>query len=112
MLFVSLQPMTLDVGEELHLCIQFNPAYKNDLNSRVAERALRVCFVGHPHEEHIAVRGEVYFPNLRLQAKAVDFGCIVNDTKQVLYMEMTNCSPVPAQYHWSFRTDSQVNTIR
>ncbi|XP_031977974.1 hydrocephalus-inducing protein homolog [Corvus moneduloides] len=27
------KPMTLDVGEELHLCIQFNPAYENDLNS-------------------------------------------------------------------------------
>lgn len=30
------KPMALDVGEELHLCIQFNPAYENDLNSRVS----------------------------------------------------------------------------
>ncbi|NXY09427.1 HYDIN protein, partial [Pteruthius melanotis] len=99
-------------GLELHLCIQFNPAYKSGLKSRVAERALRVCFVGHPHKERIAVRGEVYFPNLHLQAKTVDFGCIMNDTKQALHMEMTNCSPIAAQYHWSFQTDSQVNTIR
>ncbi|XP_068883105.1 hydrocephalus-inducing protein homolog isoform X4 [Aphelocoma coerulescens] len=106
------KPMVLDVGEELHLCIQFNPAYENDLNSWVAERALRVSFMEHPHKEHIPVRGEVHFPNLRLQAKALDFGCVMNDTKQVLYVEMTNCSPLPAQYHWSFQTDSQVNTIR
>ncbi|NXY12133.1 HYDIN protein, partial [Pteruthius melanotis] len=111
------QPLPADskvsiCGLELHLCIQFNPAYERGLNSRVAEKALRVCFVGHPHEERIAVRGEVYFPNLHLQAKTVDFGCIMNDTKQVLHMEMTNCSPIAAQYYWSFQTDSQVNTIR
>ncbi|NXD48612.1 HYDIN protein, partial [Corvus moneduloides] len=113
---VNQQPLPADskvgIWEELHFCIQFNPAYENDLNSRVAERALRVSFMEHPHEEHIAVRGEVHFPNLRLQAKALDFGCVMNDTKQVLYMEMTNCSPLPALYHWSFQTDSQVNTIR
>ncbi|XP_058702211.1 hydrocephalus-inducing protein homolog [Poecile atricapillus] len=106
------KPMTLDVGEELHLCIQFNPAYKKDLKSWVAEKVLRLRFVGHPREEHITVRGEVYFPNLHLQAEAVDFGCIINDTEQELCMEMSNCSPIPVQYHWSFLTDSQVNTIR
>ncbi|KAM7040273.1 hydrocephalus-inducing protein homolog [Acridotheres tristis] len=106
------KPMMLDVGEELHLCIQFDPAYEKDLNSRVAERALRMRFMEHPHEEQITVRGEVYFPNLHLQAEAVDFGCIINRTEQELHMEMTNCGPIPAQYHWSFLTDPHVNTIR
>ncbi|NXD22968.1 HYDIN protein, partial [Spelaeornis formosus] len=113
---VDQQPLPADckvsIWEELHLCIQFNPAYENNLNSRVAERVLRICFMEHPHEEQITVQGEVYFPNLHLQTKAVDFGCIMNDTEQVLYMEMTNCSPIPAQYHWSFLMDSQVNPIR
>ncbi|KAL2300220.1 hypothetical protein Nmel_012186 [Mimus melanotis] len=106
------KPMMLDVGEELHLYIQFDPAYEKDLNSRVAERVLRIRFMEHPHEEQITVRGEVYFPNLHLQAQAVDFGCIINRTEQELHMEMTNCGPIPAQYHWSFLTDSYVNTIR
>ncbi|KAI1235520.1 Hydrocephalus-inducing protein, partial [Lamprotornis superbus] len=106
------KPMTLDIGEELHLCIQFNPAYEKDLNSRVAERLLRMCFMEHPHEEQITVRGEVYFPNLHLQAEAVDFGCIINHTEQELHMEMTNCGPIPAQYRWSFLTDPHMNTIR
>ncbi|NXN88965.1 HYDIN protein, partial [Bombycilla garrulus] len=106
------KPMMLDVGEELHLCIQFNPADENNLNSWVAERVLRMRFLEHPHEEQISVRGEVCFPNLHLQTKAVDFGCIMNDTEQELCVEMTNCSPIPAQYRWSFQTDSQVNTIR
>ncbi|NWV44296.1 HYDIN protein, partial [Grantiella picta] len=114
---VNQQPLRADsevsiCGLELHVCVQFNPAYENNLNSRVAERALRMGFVEHPHEERITVHGEVYFPNLHLQTKALDFGCIMNDTEQVLYMEMTNCSPIPVQYHWSFQTDSQVNTIR
>ncbi|RMC09014.1 hypothetical protein DUI87_14013 [Hirundo rustica rustica] len=106
------KPMTLDVGEELHLCIQFNPAYKKDLNSWVAERVLRVRIMEHPHKEQITVRGEVYFPNLHLETQAVDFGCIISDTEQELYMEMTNCSPLPVQYYWSFLTDRKVNTIR
>ncbi|XP_063024389.1 hydrocephalus-inducing protein homolog [Melospiza melodia melodia] len=49
---------------------------------------------------------------LPANCKAVDFGCIINDTEQELKMEMTNCSPLPVNYHWSFLTDSQVNTIR
>nr|XP_030138199.3 hydrocephalus-inducing protein homolog [Taeniopygia guttata]XP_030138200.3 hydrocephalus-inducing protein homolog [Taeniopygia guttata] len=106
------KPMRLDVGEELHLCIQFNPAQENNWNSWVAERVLRIRFLEHPGEEQITVRGEVHFPNLHLQAEAVDFGCIINDTEQVLFMDMTNCSPIPVQYHWSFLTDRQLNTIR
>lgn len=42
----------------------------------------------------------------------MDSACNMNDTEQVLYVEMTKCSPVPAQDHWSFQADSQVNTIR
>ncbi|XP_053843742.1 hydrocephalus-inducing protein homolog isoform X2 [Vidua macroura] len=106
------KPMTLDVGEELHLCIQFNPAYENSLHSRVAERVLRIRFTEHPHEEQITVRGEVHFPNLHLETKAVDFGCIMNDTEEMLFMRMTNCGPLPVRYHWSFLTDRQLNPIR
>ncbi|XP_071423982.1 hydrocephalus-inducing protein homolog [Pithys albifrons albifrons] len=101
-------PMKLEVGQELHLCIQFNPAYKKDLNSRVAVTTLNMRFLEHPHEEQISIRGEVYFPNLHIPAKALDFGCIMNDTEQVRYVEMTNCSPIAVHYHWAFQTGSQV----
>ncbi|XP_057890447.1 hydrocephalus-inducing protein homolog [Melospiza georgiana] len=104
--------LTVGVGKELHLCIRFNPAYKNSLISWVVKKVLRVSFMEHPHVEKIPLRGEVCFPNLHLPTKAVDFGCIINDTEQELKMEMTNCSPLPVNYHWSFLTDSQVNTIR
>ncbi|RMC08856.1 hypothetical protein DUI87_13850 [Hirundo rustica rustica] len=71
----------------------FNPAYKKDLNSWVAERVLRMRIMEYPHKEQITVRGEVYFPNLHLETQAVDFGCIISDTEQELYMEMTKLQP-------------------
>lgn len=111
-LFISLQPMKLRSGEELQLCIRFNPAYEEDLLIWAAEKALKIKFLEHPHEEQVTVRGEVYFPNLQMQTTALDFGCILNDTKGVHYMEMTNCSPLVVQYHWSFLKDSQVNPVR
>lgn len=55
-----------------------------------------MCFMEHSHD---TVQGEVYFPNLHLQTQAMDFGCNMNDTEQVLYVEMTSCRPIPAQYH-------------
>ncbi|XP_065519884.1 hydrocephalus-inducing protein-like, partial [Lathamus discolor] len=106
------QPMKLRTGEELQLCIGFNPAYEEDLLIRAAEKALKIKFLEHPHEEQVTVRGEVYFPNLQIQTTAVDFGCILNDSKDVRYMEMTNCSPLVVQYHWAFLKDSQVNPVR
>ncbi|KAF1661855.1 hypothetical protein FQA23_0006661, partial [Aptenodytes patagonicus] len=108
----DVQPMKLEIGEELHLFIRFNPAYEEDLNIRVAEKALKVLFLEHPHEEQVTVRGEVYFPNLRIQTMALDFGCILNDTEDVRYVEMTNCSPLLVRYHWSFLTDSHTHQMR
>ncbi|XP_074007853.1 hydrocephalus-inducing protein homolog [Numenius arquata] len=109
---LPVQPMKLEPGEELHLSIRFNPAYKEDLSSRVVEKALKIQFLEHPHEEQVTVRGDVYFPNLCIQTTAVDFGCILNDTEDVRYIKMTNCSPLLVRYNWSFLTDSQVSQMR
>ncbi|XP_075290309.1 hydrocephalus-inducing protein homolog isoform X2 [Opisthocomus hoazin] len=107
-LSADVQPMKLEVGAELHLSIRFNPASEEDLSSRVAEKALKIQFLEHPHEEQVTIRGEVYFPNLRFQTMALDFGCVLNDTEDVRYVEMTNCSPLPVRYQWSFLTGSQM----
>uniref|UniRef100_A0A8B9BFH4 HYDIN axonemal central pair apparatus protein n=1 Tax=Anser brachyrhynchus TaxID=132585 RepID=A0A8B9BFH4_9AVES len=111
-LSAGVQPMKLGIGEELHLSIRFDPAYKEDLNIRVAEKALKIQFLEHPHEEQITVRGEVYFPNLHIQTTALDFGCILNDTEDVRYVEMTNCSPLLVRYHWAFLTGSRMSQMR
>lgn len=104
--------MKLEIGEELHLSIRFNPAYEEDLGIRVVEKALKIQFLEHPHEEQVTIRGEVYFPNLHIETTALDFGCILNDTEDVRYIKMTNCSPLLVHYHWSFLTDSQANQMR
>ncbi|XP_009881567.1 PREDICTED: hydrocephalus-inducing protein homolog [Charadrius vociferus] len=108
----DVQPVKLEIGEELHLSIRFNPAYEEDLSIRVVEKALKIQFLEHPHEEQVTVRGEVYFPNLHIQTMAVDFGCILNDTEDVRYVKMTNCSPLLVQYHWAFLTDGHVSQMR
>ncbi|NXU58594.1 HYDIN protein, partial [Turnix velox] len=108
----DVEPAKLEVGEELHLSIRFNPAYEEDLRIRVVEKVLKIQFLEHPLEEQITVRGEVYFPNLHIQTMDVDFGCILNDTEAVCYVEMTNCSPLLVEYHWSFLTDSHVCQMR
>ncbi|XP_042653703.1 LOW QUALITY PROTEIN: hydrocephalus-inducing protein homolog [Tyto alba] len=111
-LSADVQPMKLEIGEELHLSIRFNPAYEEGLNIRVVEKVLKIQFLEHPHEEQVTIRGEVYFPNLHIQTMALDFGCILNDTEDVRYVKMTNCSPLLVQYHWSFLMDSHVSQMR
>ncbi|KAM6325117.1 LOW QUALITY PROTEIN: hydrocephalus-inducing protein homolog [Podargus strigoides] len=102
------QPVKLETGEEFNLSIGFNPAYKEDLNFRVAEKALKIQFLEHPHEEHITVRVEVQVPNLHFPTTVLDFGCILNDTEAKRSIEMTNCSELPVRYHWSFLADSSM----
>uniref|UniRef100_A0A8C2T888 HYDIN axonemal central pair apparatus protein n=1 Tax=Coturnix japonica TaxID=93934 RepID=A0A8C2T888_COTJA len=108
----SCSPLKLNTGEEHHLTIRFNPDYEEGLNIRVAERTLNIRFLEHPLEEHVAIRGEVYFPNLHMETMTVDFGCILNDTEDVRYVEVTNCSPLLVRYRWSFLAGSHVSQMR
>ncbi|XP_053931842.1 hydrocephalus-inducing protein-like [Cuculus canorus] len=109
---MSLQPVKLEAGEECHLSIRFNPACEEGLTSREVEKVLKIQFLEHPHEEQVSVRREVYFPSLRIQTTALDFGCIVNDTEAVRYTEMSNCSPLPVRYRWLFLTDGPASQMR
>ncbi|NXC39739.1 HYDIN protein, partial [Penelope pileata] len=106
------QPVKLDIGEELHLSVRFNPTYREGLHIWIAEEMLKIRFLEHPLEKEITVRGEVYFPNLHIETTAVDFGCILNDTEDMRYVKMTNCSPIPVRYRWSFLTGGPVSQMR
>ncbi|XP_053937812.1 hydrocephalus-inducing protein homolog [Cuculus canorus] len=63
-LLADVQPVKLEVGEECHLSIRFNPVYEEILNMETVEKALKIRFLEHPQETLITVRGEVYFPYL------------------------------------------------
>ncbi|XP_063024379.1 hydrocephalus-inducing protein-like [Melospiza melodia melodia] len=103
------QPVRVGVGETCHLYIAFDPAYKLDFKSWKTEKLLKIDMVrGHPLVERIILRGEVHFPNLQMQSRSLEFGCIVAGTEEVRSLKITNCSPLPVQYHWSFHSKSQV----
>ncbi|XP_062997557.1 hydrocephalus-inducing protein homolog [Elgaria multicarinata webbii] len=106
------EPLTLDVGEMHHLCIRFDPLYREDLYNRVSEEVLTMCYLEHPHVDHILLHGEVHFPNLHFQTMDLNFGCILNDTEVVRDIDMTNCSPLLIKFQWSFLTDDREFLIR
>ncbi|XP_069735151.1 hydrocephalus-inducing protein homolog [Phaenicophaeus curvirostris] len=109
---VDIEPVKLEAGEEHHLSITFNPAYEEGLTSREVEKVLKIHFLEHPHQEQVTVWGEVYFPNLRIQTTALDFGCILNGTEAARSIEITNCSPIPVQHRWLFLTESPASQMR
>ncbi|XP_071173399.1 hydrocephalus-inducing protein homolog isoform X10 [Mytilus edulis] len=97
----------LDVGKAYMLRIQFDPAYKDDLHIRTIDEILHVTYKEHPHIDYIALRGEVYFPNIDFEKSVVDFGCILNDTEVTRYINITNNSPMEVHYKWSFLVGDQ-----
>ncbi|XP_074407193.1 hydrocephalus-inducing protein homolog isoform X2 [Zonotrichia albicollis] len=107
------QPVRVDVGETCHLYIVFDPAYELDFKSWKTEKVLKIDMVrGHPFVERISLQGEVHFPNLQMQPSSLEFGCIRAGTEEVRSLKITNCSPLPVQYHWSFQSDSEVTRFR
>ncbi len=53
-------------------------------------------------QDRIALKSEVYFPNLAFSQKKIDFGCILNDTEVQTRAVMSNNSPLPVHYAWYF----------
>ncbi|XP_069113582.1 hydrocephalus-inducing protein homolog isoform X2 [Argopecten irradians] len=101
----------LDVNEDYTLTIQFDPAYKDDLHIRTIDEILHVTYREHPHIDYIALRGEVYFPNIDFEKTVVDFGCILNDTEVTRYVNITNNSPMEVKYRWSFLVGKEPNVV-
>lgn len=58
-------------------------------------------------QDSIKLHGEVFFPNLQLEKTVVDFGCILNNTEATRFLNITNNSPLPVSYRWSFVIDNQ-----
>ncbi|XP_014668502.1 PREDICTED: LOW QUALITY PROTEIN: hydrocephalus-inducing protein homolog [Priapulus caudatus] len=97
--------LALEPGASRAVAVRFDPSYRDDRHSRVAESSLTVTYAQHPHVDSVALRGEVGFPNLRFERRAVDFGCVLNGTETTRRVTVTNTSPVPVSYAWSFHVD-------
>ncbi|XP_077975805.1 hydrocephalus-inducing protein homolog isoform X2 [Styela clava] len=94
--------ISLDLGQEHEIVVWFDPDYKNDLFSRIADSEVTITYKEHPHTDHVKLKGEVNFPNLDFSKKEIDFGCILNDTEVARFVDITNNSPMPVSYRWSF----------
>ncbi|KAL5021171.1 hypothetical protein ScPMuIL_000326 [Solemya velum] len=99
--------MHLNVGQQYVLRIEFNPSFKDDMHIRTIDEVLHITYKEHPHVDYIALRGEVYFPNLEFEKDVIDFGCILNDTEVTRYVNITNNSPMEVKYKWSFLIGEQ-----
>lgn len=108
---VSETEIHLDIGKEYILRVEFDPAYKDDLHIRTIDEVLHIAYKEHPHIDYIALRGEVYFPNLDFEKSVVDFGCILNDTEVTRYVNITNNSPMEVRYKWSFLIGDEPCTV-
>nr|XP_033799169.1 hydrocephalus-inducing protein homolog isoform X3 [Geotrypetes seraphini] len=107
----SVQATKLLVDEQTELFIRFNPNFLTDINCRLIEDMLTIHYLEHPQKEFVTLYAEVHFPNLDFDSTKVDFGCIVNDTEVIQYIQMTNNSPLPVKYHWSFLMSDWNNQI-
>jgi len=47
------------MGQELELTVRFDPAFKDDLVSRVAEGEVGITYREHPHTDSLQLKGEV-----------------------------------------------------
>uniref|UniRef100_A0A4X2JPP9 HYDIN axonemal central pair apparatus protein n=1 Tax=Vombatus ursinus TaxID=29139 RepID=A0A4X2JPP9_VOMUR len=102
LLYQPCGPLEMAVGAEKKLMIKFDPCIRSDLNQWVAEEDLTIKYLEHPQVDYMSLRGEVHFPNLTFETMEVDFGCILNDTEVIRYIQMVNCSPLVVKFRWSF----------
>ncbi|XP_066569678.1 hydrocephalus-inducing protein homolog [Amia ocellicauda] len=104
--------VVMGVGGHAEVWVRFEPSYRRDSVTRVVEQALEVGYLEHPQIDSVALRGEVHFPNLHFSSSLLDFGCILNHTEALRHLTMTNCSPLPVSYRWSFLVDEGEHQMR
>ncbi|VDK73701.1 unnamed protein product [Dibothriocephalus latus] len=102
LLFHIEKDLALCMAEEKRITVEFDPNFKEDLASRCLDDNLIIEFLEHPSIQHVPLRGEVLFPNLKLQTDLVDFGCILNHSESAQVVTLMNISPLEVHYQWSF----------
>ncbi len=75
-------------------------------------QALQIHYQGLPQQDEVKLHAEVHFPNLHFCSTTIDFGCVLNYTVTRKKIRITNCSPLPVSYCWTFLDDQKHNGIR
>lgn len=106
------QPFSLDrwefqlqPDEEVTVNVEFDPGYKDDCQSHVAEKKLTAVYRDHPRRDAWDLIGEVNFPNVEFEYTRVDFGTVLNDTTKSTTVRVTNPSKIDCALSWSFVQD-------
>lgn len=68
-------------------------------------QVLLVCYLG--SSQLVKLHAEVHFPNLTFSSTLLDFGYVLNNSETQRQIVMSNCSPLPVAYSWSFLTEPQ-----
>ena len=92
-------------GETLTVTVDFDPTYRKDRVSHIAEGKLVAVYSNHARRDHVELVGDINYPNLRLEYSQVDFGCILNDTTKSMVVKVENVSKIPCVLAWSFLAD-------
>ena len=87
--------------------VSFDPGYKDDRVSHVAESALTAVYREHPNRDKVPLIGEINFPNLQFDYTTVDFGTVLNDTTQTVSVKVTNISKIDTDLSWTFEADEE-----
>ena len=109
---ISTHEFLLQPGESASVTITFNPGYRDDRISHVAEGSLTWNYRGHPQKDVLPLRGEINFPNIHFDYTTVDFGTVLNDTTKTVSVRATNTSSIDAELEWVFEADEDEAKVR
>lgn len=74
----------------------------------ISLQVLLVRYLG--SSQAVKLHAEVHFPNLTFSSTLLDFGYVLNNSESQRQILMSNCSPLPVAYSWTFLKEP--HTIR
>jgi len=95
----------LEPGKSAVINVSFEPGWKGDHCSVVAEGKLQFSYKEHPQKDNLSLVGNVVFPNLSIAQKSVEFGTILSDTSKRNLLRVVNDEPIEVTYSWSLSVD-------
>ena len=101
------QSVRLEPSSSADVVVRYNPNLRSDSFSRIDGSRLDIRFAEHPHEEFIALKATVSFPNVIISPESINFGCIVNNTTEHSRVVVRNNGSLPVKYSWSLLDDGK-----
>lgn len=100
----SIAPATLSLQpeESAAVTVSFDPNYRGDQTSHTAKQRCLISYPDIPHKDWLDVTGVIEFPNLVLDANAIDFGCVLMDSMKRVAVQLHNPGTRPVNYSWSW----------